>query len=242
MRTEGIIFDIGDTLLYFGDIDKAGLFRQAGLDSYKWLKEHGQPVGNPKFYLMGKLVGFKLRMIWSNITGNDFDSLSAFRKQGQKRGYDLNDEQWEEFNDIWYEPLKAASTVEEGLSNTLSELKEKGLKLGILSNTFVNKCSLEKHLDEVGILDYFDVRVYSYQFSYRKPDRQIFLYTAEKMGVEPGNTFFVGDLVKTDIKGALSAGMRPVLKLNGNNRNQKTGDDVLKIEKLRELTGLVESY
>jgi HAD superfamily hydrolase (TIGR01662 family) len=240
MRAEGIIFDIGDTLLYFGDVDKAGLFRQAGLASYQWLKEHGQPVGNSRVYLMGKLLGFKLRMMWSNLTGNDFDSLEAFKQQGLKSGYDLSDEQWEEFNDIWYEPLKEVSRVEDGLSDTLSKLKEKGIKLGVLSNTFVNKCSLEKHLAEVGVLDYFDVRVYSYQFKYRKPDRQIFLYTAEQMGVDPSETLFVGDLVRTDIKGALRAGMRPVLKLNCNNRDQKTGDDVIRIEKLSELAELVD--
>ena len=101
---------------------------------------------------------------------------------------------------------------EPNLSGTLKSLKESGIKLGIVSNTFVNGCSLNRHLAIEGLLDHFDIKIYSYNYTFRKPDKRIFDLASEQINVNPANTLFVGDRVDNDVKGALKAGMIPVLK------------------------------
>ncbi|GAI71517.1 unnamed protein product, partial [marine sediment metagenome] len=83
------------------------------------------------------------------------------------------------------------SKVEPETADTLAALKNLGLKLGIVSNTFVNGSSLEKHLEQLGILDFFSVRIYSYEFDFRKPDARIFKAAAERIGEMLENILFV---------------------------------------------------
>ena len=63
----------------------------------------------------------------------------------------------------------------------------------------MNGCSLEKHLEQVGILDFFPLRMYSYEFDFRKPDARIFKVAAERIGETAENILFVGDRIDTDI-------------------------------------------
>jgi FMN phosphatase YigB (HAD superfamily) len=115
-----------------------------------------------------------------------------------------------------------------------------GLDLGIVSNTFVNADSLERHLDQFGILDFFGLRMYSYQFDFRKPDSRIFKIAAERISQEPRNIMFVGDRLDTDIEGALKCGMYPVLKAAYTNVGKETPDGAWKIDQLSELPALIE--
>jgi putative hydrolase of the HAD superfamily len=136
--------------------------------------------------------------------------------------------------------LSRLGKIEADLIATLSKLKALGLKLGILSNTFIHSSSIERHLRQLKILDFFTVRLYSYQFRFRKPDIRIFQAAAEKMGEPPQNILFVGDLIKNDIKPAIKAGMKAVLKAAYTNDGQKTPKGILKIKKLADLPGLIE--
>jgi putative hydrolase of the HAD superfamily len=108
---------------------------------------------------------------------------------------------------LWYEPLSKVSKVESDIAETLAALKELGLKLGIVSNTFITGSSLDKHLEQLGILDFFPIRVYSYEFDFRKPDARIFKAAAEKVGERLENIMFVGDRVDKDVKAASKTGM-----------------------------------
>src|SRR4030042_6821581 len=88
---------------------------------------------------------------------------------------------------------------------TLAALKDNGLKLGILSNTFVHGTSLEKHLQQLGVLGFFTVRLYSYEFPFRKPDARIFKAALERIGEPAENILYVGDRIDKDIKPAIKS-------------------------------------
>lgn len=238
-QIKAILFDLGETLIDFGEVDKVHIVREAAEQSYDYLKKAGQPVGSFGFYALQNVWGLRLRYLLSNITGRDFDSLEKLKKFGKKKGYNLTDEQWDELNWRWYEPVQQRAHVEEGLVETLGKLKESGLELGIISNTFVHASALERHMQEEGLLDFFSVRLYSYMFKYRKPDKGIFLAGAEGLGVEPANILFVGDRIDNDVKGALRAGMKPVLKNAYTNADKEVQDGVVRIDKIAELIDIV---
>lgn len=241
-KIEAVLFDLGETLVNFGKIDSGRLFKEAGRRSYTFLKKLNQPVGRFRQYFWRNMWGLYVRYYISMVTGRDFDSLALLEKYGRRRGFNLSREQWQELNWLWYEPLRKRARTEPDLAGTLTKLTEAGLKLGIVSNTFVNAGALDRHLTEEGLIGFFDTRVYSCEFSFRKPDKRIFLEAARQVGVQPANIMYVGDRINKDVKGALRAGMKPVLKNAYTNAGKKVPDGVERIERISELPELVHKF
>jgi putative hydrolase of the HAD superfamily len=239
-QIKALLFDLGDTLLDFGKLNPREIFRQGARLSYDFLESCGQPVGSFRYYCLWNFVALYFRRILSNITGNDFNSLALLRWAGMKRGIHLDGQQWRRFAWLWYEPLSKLATVEPKTKETLADLKNSGLKLGIVSNTFVSADSLEKHLEQVGILEFIEPRLYSYEFDFRKPDHRIFRIAAERIGENPDNILFVGDRINTDIKPALKVGMQAVMKTAYTNDGKKIPTSAWKINHISELPALIE--
>jgi len=237
---KAILFDLGDTLLNFGTFDRSALFGQACRQTYAFLKECGQPVGGFAGYYIQIWLGLYTRLLISKLTGNDFDSLVMLKTYGRKFGFSLNDKQWEELNWLWYEPACRQSSTEEGLTNTLGKLKASGLKLAIVSNTFVNGTVLDRHLKQENLSSFFEFRMYSCQYSFRKPDKRIFFEAAKKIGFAPKEIMFVGDRIANDNRGAAAVGMIPVLKKAYTNAGKKTCNGLMKIDRIAELLELIE--
>jgi len=239
-RIKAVLFDLGDTLLNFGKIRTIRIFRQSARLTYDYLVSCGQPVGNFRWYFLRSLIAVRLRCLWADITGRDFNALSLLKKMGEKWGFNLNQQQWQQLGWLWYEPLTKLAKVEPDIKDTLTQLRRLGLKLGILSNTFISAGSLDRHLAELDILDFFPYRLYSYQFEFRKPDRRIFDAAVAKMGEPAEVILFVGDRLNMDIKPARKAGFRTVLKAAYTNVGKKVPRGVWKINEISELPGLIE--
>lgn len=88
----------------------------------------------------------------------------------------------------------------------LAELRGRGLKLGLLSNT-------ERDLDVFVAHHGLDVDAVLTSRSHgkTKPHETIFLRMLELLGVAPEEALMVGDTIEDDIEGALAVGMRAVL-------------------------------
>ncbi|MCI0499998.1 MAG: HAD family hydrolase [Planctomycetales bacterium] len=234
-RIEAVLFDLGETLLNFGKLERAALFDEAVSRSYAYLKELAQPVGSMRAYRHIHIWGIRWHLFRSWLTGDDFNSLELLKAYGQKRGFMLSPQQWEELNWQWYAGLSRRGAVEKGTTDALRCLRDMDLKLGLLSNTFVHKSSLERHLKQEGLLDLLPVRVYSYEFPYRKPDVRIFAAAAEKMGVPARHTVYVGDRMDNDVRGAQAAGMLPILKRAYTNKDRDIPAHIEQIETLVQL-------
>ena len=227
-------------MLDFGKVDIGPVFRQSCRLSYDFLKECSQPLGSYKFYCWRNLIAIRLSYLFSYITGRDFDSLRLLKKINEKRAIRLTGQQWQQLVWLWYEPLGRLAWIEPNLPATLASLKQLQLKLGIVTNTFISASSLERHLKQVGILDFFTVRLYSYEFDFRKPDVRIFEAAAERIREKITDIMFVGDRLDNDIKPALKLGMYAVLKSAYTNNGQKIPIGVLKINRLSELPALIQ--
>lgn len=90
----------------------------------------------------------------------------------------------------------------------LEHLRAKGYRLAIVSNwdgTLVDVLRL------AGIAGYFDAVIDSAVVGSDKPDTRIFAIACAATGVLPAEAVHVGDSPGADVKGALAAGIRPVL-------------------------------
>ena len=239
-QIKAVLFDLGDTLLNFGRIETNRVFRQSARLTFDYLVKCGQRVGHLWWYYLRNLLAIRIRLLIANMKGRDFDALTLLKKSGVKHGYTLSEEQWREIGWLWYEPLSKLARVERDIKDTLGCLEKMGLKLGILSNTFVSAGSLDRHLQQLGIRDYFPYRLYSYQYEFRKPDRRIFEAARAKVDEPAENILFVGDRLDIDIWPALNAGMQAVLKTAYTNVGKQPPKGVRRIDKISELPGVVE--
>jgi len=238
-RVRAVLFDLGETLLTFGKIDTARIFAVGARSSYEYLKSLNVPICGFGRYFWKNLVNLRIQRWISDLKGRDFDALAMLEKVGTKKGLKLSKEQWRDLAWTWYEPLGRMGRIEPDAKETLTALKESGLKLGIVSNTFVHGSSLEKHLRQFGILDFFTMRMYSYEFAFRKPDARIFKIAAERIGEPAENIVFVGDRINKDIEPAIAGGMVAVLKDAYTNAGKATPAGARRINHISELPGLI---
>ncbi len=97
---------------------------------------------------------------------------------------------------------------------TLSILRQRGYRLGLLSNTWWaaewhNAHLATHHLDEL-----LDAVVYTSDLPHSKPHSSVFLEVTLVWAVEAQACVMVGDMMIDDISGALSLGMRAVWRPN----------------------------
>jgi HAD superfamily hydrolase (TIGR01549 family) len=237
---KAVLFDLGDTLLNFGRVRTTSIFIKGARRSYDYLKAQGQPTGPFLWYCVQNLARLRLVQLRYGLAGKDFDALTYLEGVGRKEGVQLTPEQWEEFAWQWYEPLSRLADTESDLRETLTALKELGLKLGVVSNTFVNRASLERQLRDIGVLDLFSVLVFSCEFEFRKPHLALFRIAAEKVGEALENILFVGDRIDKDIRPALATGMRAALKDAYTNAGKDNPAGARRIGRIAELPALIE--
>jgi len=237
---KAVLFDLGDTLLEFGPFSTTKAFLEGARSTHAFLQDHGQPVSCFAWYFLRNLVRLRTKYLIADLTHRDFDSLEVLQAVGTKLGVRLSREQWEQFAWLWYEPLTRRARIEPGLEESLTRLTRMGMKLGIVSNTFVNRASLERHLQSLGLLEFFPVQLYSYEFHVRKPSTELFRIAAGKIAERPENILFVGDRIDNDVLPALKSGMRAVLKEAHTNQGKKLPPAAWKIRRLAELSALID--
>ncbi len=211
-RIKGILFDLGDTLLDFGKVDIPTLFELAAASAYAYLDELGANLPSFAAYHRRQYRAVRWHVLKSRLTGREFDALELIRRFARRLGVTLDREQALELAWLWYKPLGDGATVEDGALDLLAGFHEAGLRLGVVSNTFIPGETLDRHLAMVGMLELLPVRIYSCNVRYRKPHRRIFEAALVEAGLEAGQTLFVGDSLRADIFGANRAGMISVLK------------------------------
>jgi putative hydrolase of the HAD superfamily len=93
----------------------------------------------------------------------------------------------------------------------LEEVRSRGLRIGIVSNTFDPPDLLHTDLASDGVAERVDAIVFSSEVGLRKPAPRIYQAALERLGVEPADALFVGDRVREDVQGPAALGMRTCL-------------------------------
>jgi putative hydrolase of the HAD superfamily len=89
-------------------------------------------------------------------------------------------------------------------------LRERGIRVGVLSNTIWSRDYHRGVFERDGVLDLIDADVYSSEIPWTKPDPQAFHAVAAALGVEPEEAVYVGDRLFEDVHGSQVAGMRAI--------------------------------
>jgi putative hydrolase of the HAD superfamily len=132
-------------------------------------------------------------------------------------------------------------------AGVLAALRERGVKVGLLSNTLWPRELHEQWFARDGVLHLFDATVYSSEIPWVKPHPEAFRAAVRAVGVaDPRRAVFVGDRPFDDIHGAKSAGMRAVLvphsRIPDDQRGPVDGQADAVIRRLPELVPLVDAW
>ena len=135
----------------------------------------------------------------------------------------VRDEHLEAYASSMLELTRLKRSVRE----VLSQLREEGFKLAIVSNTPYHDMVVGK-MRRDGILGFFDVVVTSHRVGVRKPKEEIFGYALEVLGGKVDDAVMVGDTPYQDILGAKKVGMRAVWVYRSVDEEPSTADGVIR--------------
>ena len=125
----------------------------------------------------------------------------------EKYGYsiDLEREKYRAY-DIYGQLVHGKLEPLAGALDFISHARRKGLKLAVASSA--DKVKVDINIREMGIpSDTFDVIISGLDVVHKKPDPEIFLAAAKKLGLEPRECLVVEDAVN-GVAAAKAAGMR----------------------------------
>lgn len=117
---------------------------------------------------------------------------------------------WEKLLEDYIESFQNHCIGFPGLIELLDYLKEKNIKLAIITNGF-GRFQMNNIMG-LRIHDYFDEILISEIEGVRKPDVEIFTRALTRLGIEPFEAIFVGDHSVNDIEASIKSGMIGIWK------------------------------
>ena len=121
----------------------------------------------------------------------------------------------DEFLASYYQSWEPHTFTDPEALPLLRGLRERGIKVGVLSNTMWPRSAHERVFVRDQVLELIDGAIYSSEIPWAKPHREAFRAAMTAVGeYDPAACVFVGDRPYDDIHGARSAGMRAVLIAN----------------------------
>jgi beta-phosphoglucomutase family hydrolase len=136
------------------------------------------------------------------------------------RKYKLNttaETLFSEKEDILFRLLEERTEPTKGVIDLIKNLKQHGFKLGIATSGHMKLAHY--YLDKLGVEPLFDTVVCAEDISRSKPDPEIFLKAAQRLGMEPAECIVIED-AKLGIEAAIKAGMKCIGYSNPNSGNQ----------------------
>lgn len=89
----------------------------------------------------------------------------------------------------------------------LSGLKERGIRIGLITNCFSEEAKL---IRESELFPCFDAHCLSWEEGVRKPDPAIYRTCLRRLGIAPENSLYVGDGGSQELEAARALGMQAV--------------------------------
>jgi putative hydrolase of the HAD superfamily len=184
-----------------------------------------------------------LNKFCSNISDTEKERRKVDMRITGKGGYVNREEWYAHLCEIWDwkdapSPQKLANHYDRTFGDhnvifpnsepLLKELKARGYLVGVVTN---GPSYLQNHkMDRSGLRQYCDIVVVSGDVGIHKPNKALFKYTADKLGLTCDECIYVGDHPVNDIEGALEAGMHAIRMNYGWFKNQDLRPDVPVIE------------
>jgi putative hydrolase of the HAD superfamily len=214
MKLRGVIFDMGGTLLHYTppgstwkEMEYAGA---AGF--YEVLAARGYEVPSKKE--VQDLCWEHIEGAWMAIPGLPVEQLTlAYQLKRILAMIDVDaaPDDFKAAMEAFMRRIQDRVTPVEGGAEVLQAILNRGLKLGLISNTFWPAPYHEEDLMRNGIaLDLFGVRLFSGDELAWKPESEVFERALDALDLAPEEAVYIGDSLYFDVYGAQQAGLRGI--------------------------------
>jgi len=229
-----VLFDLGNTLAhYFERSEFPEILKQAIIEVQNYLFQKG-------------LLRVSSEEMWRRVKEEDYEASDYHVRPLEERLvriFQINQQAGS--SDVivamcrfFMKPIFARSYLYEDTLPALEELRSKGYKMAVVSNTTWGSPAFlwREEIERLGLSKYLDVTVFCRDVGWRKPAKQIFQYTLEKMQALPENCVFVGDDPRWDSVGPRAVGIEPIII----DRKEATRHVEAEIETIRNLNELLD--
>ena len=148
-----------------------------------------------------------------------------------------------DFLSSYYEAWGPHTLTDPDAAPLLRELRSRGIKVGVLSNTMWPREAHEQIFIRDEVLELIDCAVYTSEIPWVKPHPEAFRAAMRAVGVtDPAACVFVGDRPYDDVHGAKGAGMRAVLVPNSDVPAFEAAEPDAVISRLSELLKHLDNW
>jgi putative hydrolase of the HAD superfamily len=207
MALRAVLFDLGETVLEFPVIDPWSYLHEGVVRVHGWVAERDGAIPELDVYERRARAAIRRAYLWSLLRRREVNVVDVLARLHRRYAVELSRDELMYVVELFYQPLRELAFVKPTTIDVLTGLQAEGLKLGVISNTFVPGEILDDQLAEERILSYFPVRVYSCDVNYMKPDERIFREALARLDVQANEAMFVGDTPGQDVRGANRMGM-----------------------------------
>ena len=209
-----VIFDLGGTLVHWPDWEEAAPAKWAFAHD-ALLRQGGDRAWPAREEFVAAMRGAE-RAHWERVDHEHWSGpptglvSDGFRRLGLAVAEDV----LLATLDGYARAVEGWSTVFPDSRDTLLLLRERGYRLGLLSNTW---WAAEWHNADIaahGLADLLDELVYTSDLPHSKPHPSVFREVAGRLAVEPSACVMIGDRKIDDVSGAKAVGMRGVWRRN----------------------------
>ena len=204
-----ILFDLGNTLVrYYVRSEFPGILDQAITGIQKYLRGGG-------------LLNLSSEAIWQRVEEEDHEAKDHAVRPLEERlirifqldSSAISSEVVMDMCRCFMKPIFAVAHRYDDVVPVLQELGERGYRKAIISNTpWGSPANLwREELHRLGLYDQVELVVFCRDVGWRKPARQIFDYTLEKLQAEPRDCVFVGDDPRWDLVGPRAVGIDAIV-------------------------------
>lgn len=173
------------------------------------------PPGAPHVHAMADRLGVefeRLRPAWSKTRARrdagELDARQALLASCEELGIRPSEDKLRAARAELIEFLRGILVPREGAIEALRTLRERGLKIGLVSDATVEVARLWA---STAFAPFVDAPVFSCEQRVRKPDPALYLAVCERLAVRAGDSLYVGNGDGDELAGALTAGMRALL-------------------------------
>lgn len=213
---DAVIFDWGGTLTPWHDIDLIEL----------WSAYSHAYVQGPGALDLGRRLAEEEVLRWRRQQeSSGADGTGALDHIFEIVGIDVSTERHGLALAAYLDAWSPHTSADPDAVAVMSGLRERGIRVGVLSNTMWPRWHHEAVFSRDGLLHLIDAAVYSSEIPVAKPHVEAFQAAIDAVGSSPGAAVFVGDRPWDDIHGAQSAGMRAILV-----PHSRLGDQAVDIE------------
>jgi putative hydrolase of the HAD superfamily len=238
MAVDAVIFDWGGTLTRWHDVD----FHAESLALAQAVvhrdEAHDQP---PTLDDLGPRLHRAGNAIWSR--SRDSQQSATIGDLFAEAGLDHDPELLDAYYEFW-EPHTATDPE---VGPLFGALHERGIRVGVLSNTIWPREWHRGFFERDGVLDLIDGDVYTSEIAWTKPSPEAFRAAMDAVGaVDPARCVYVGDRLFDDVWGAQQAGMRAIhIPLSNIPREQvghSEGQPDAVVKALSEIVAVVDAW